>query len=104
MQEDDYLPLYQTWSFTQPRRRTPSSSSVAPPAAAPSSRVASHDKTFRELVQRARIERRLPLATLASHVECEVETLAAFERGDEVLPPSTVEKLERVLGEAVRRF
>lgn len=52
---------------------------------------------FRLQVQTARIERRWSIADLGSRVQCDVETLAAFERGDEVLDHAVVSRVRRIL-------
>ena len=52
---------------------------------------------LRYLVQRARVERRWSVGDLAEHVHCDVETIAAFERGDELLDRAQQQKLRAAL-------
>lgn len=53
---------------------------------------------WRERIQTARIERRLSISELAEKVQCDAPTLAAFERGAEVVDAELMGKLRRELG------
>lgn len=83
-----YHPVYQTWHTVRPR------ASNAPVEAAPTITAVE----LRTQAQHARIERHFPIADLAAKVACSPETLAGFERGDEVLTPEQMRSLRRVLG------
>jgi ribosome-binding protein aMBF1 (putative translation factor) len=52
----------------------------------------------RQDVQRARIAKRLSIPALATHIKCDVITLAAFERGDDILPEGVHKRLLKELG------
>lgn len=77
--QKEYAPLYQTWSLVKEVDAPP------PTSAASSSRPAPTTTRTRELVQIARIKKRLTPSMLAERAGCDAETLSAFERGDEVL-------------------
>ena len=53
--------------------------------------------SLRERMQIARIERRMTIDDLAHALKCDAETLAGFERGDEILPESLQKTIRRVL-------
>lgn len=53
---------------------------------------------FRDKVQKYRIKRRLTIAALASMVGCESETFASYERGDEIIPCTILERLRKLVG------
>ena len=82
-----YVPTWQTWSFV--RREAPGATEATP----------SKDTCprLRERMQIARIEQRLTVLELAQRVHCDVETLAAFERGEEILDDTTQRRLRREL-------
>jgi len=67
---------------------------------APRQRVAaeqfSEEKT-RHRVQQLRIEKRCSILRLSEAIRCDVETVAAYERGDAILETSVVRTMERVL-------
>jgi len=75
----NYVPVWQTWSLLRQRPTPSSSSSVATDA---TSTMVTRTKDLRERMQIARIQNRLTVHELAQRVRCDVETLAAFERGD----------------------
>ena len=52
----------------------------------------------RQDVQRARIAKRLSIPALATQIKCDVITLAAFERGDDILPEGVHKRLLKELG------
>ena len=52
---------------------------------------------LRYRVQMARVERRWSVVDLATRVQCDAETLAAFERGDEVLSGELQQRLRTEL-------
>ena len=87
-----YKPVWQTWNLVRPQPRA---------MAAPTPAVdvpACTRLDLRQRVQRARIERRWSVADLSEHATCDTETLAAFERGDEILAPEVQLRVRRVLG------
>jgi ribosome-binding protein aMBF1 (putative translation factor) len=90
--DDDalYRPLFLTWQLLQPTR-------AAPPSSAPTSAAAAAEPPLRQRVQTARIERRWTVAELAQRVRVDEETLAAFERGDEVLASELQRRLRQAL-------
>lgn len=75
---NDYVPVWQTWSLLR-KRPTPSTSSAATDA---TTLLVTRTKDLRERMQIARIQNRLTVHELAQRVRCDVETLAAFERGE----------------------
>ena len=88
----EYRPVWLTWNLVRsnaPRR--PVESPHPPPDRAPPT------AELRYRVQMARVERRWSVADLAARVKCDVETLAAFERGDEVLHGELQQRLRVVL-------
>ena len=52
----------------------------------------------RQDVQRARIAKLLSIPALATLIKCDVITLAAFERGDDILPEGVHKRLLKELG------
>lgn len=74
----NYVPVWQTWSLLR-RRPTPSTSSVVTDA---TTLLVTRTTDLRERMQIARIQNRLTVHELAQRVRCDVETLAAFERGE----------------------
>lgn len=88
----EYTQLWQTWSLVRPVVAT-TPSTVRHERGNPLVRP----DELRMLVQKARVEQRWSVAALAARCECDVETLAAFERGDEVIHPSIQARLKAVL-------
>lgn len=87
----EYRPVYQTWKMIRPLPSLSSSES------AKTTTMATEEKS-RHRIQRLRIERRLSISSLADMARCDVETLAAYERGDEVLTEDMLRRLDRILG------
>ena len=85
-----YRRAWQTWDLVQVRRVT--SLETEPVQAT------SHDVHLRHRVQKARIERRMSMADLAAHVGVDADRLAAFERGDELLPSDVEARVRSKLG------
>jgi ribosome-binding protein aMBF1 (putative translation factor) len=81
-----YREAWQTWT---PVRRPPSEPPPAAPAGArrPDQRDTARraEEAWRHRVQVARVDRQWSIAELGARVQCDVETLAAFERGDALL-------------------
>ena len=84
-----YHEVYQTWHMVRERRSAHGNaeSTPAPPPV---------DLRFK--AQTTRIENQLTVDDLARRIECTGETLAAFERGDEILSPEQLRRLRSVLG------
>ena len=74
----NYVPVWQTWSLLR-QRPAPSTPSVTTDA---TTTMVTRTKDLRERMQIARIQNRLTVHELAQRVCCDVETLAAFERGE----------------------
>ena len=54
--------------------------------------------SVRQIVQTARVAKRISIATLASQIQCDVGLLAAFERGESILSVDINKRLHSVLG------
>ena len=94
MSLDRYLRVYQTWILLSraPNKDTnPSVQHACPSSMAPT------PLDLRHRVQMARVEKGLSIEELSKRVVCEAETLAAFERGDEVLSSDLQQSLRNVL-------
>lgn len=78
--ETQYVPVWQTWSLIRSRgSANPAATTGDAPAV-----VGRND--LRERMQIARIQNRMTVHDLAQRVQCDVEMLARFERGDGLLP------------------
>ena len=75
----EYAPVWQTWNLI---RQCPTVASASATASAVAPETA---QDLRERMQIARIQNRLTPHALARMVGCDVETLAAFERGEGVV-------------------
>ena len=71
----NYVPVWQTWSLLR-QRPTPSVTADA------TATMVTRTTDLRERMQIARIQSRLTVHELAQRVRCDVDTLAAFERGE----------------------
>jgi len=89
-----YAPVWQTWSVV---RASVSSTKASAPADDVVVGRPSAASSLRERMQIARIDRRLSIDDLSRLIECDTETLAAFERGDEVLSERLQGAIRRVL-------
>lgn len=58
----------------------------------------SKNEDVRQRLQTARIERRISVSDLAGMIECDADALAAFERGERLLPPETMRRLVEKMG------
>jgi len=90
--EQGYVEIWSSWDLVQPPQSSTQSVELNPCTNHTPSAV-----SLREQVQIARIEQRLSIADVAFRVKCHERTLAAFERGDEVLEAFVVKKLRSVL-------
>ena len=90
----EYRPVFQTWNML----RSPTTTGT-PPVTATSEDVVkpTMEESTRHTIQKLRIQKRMSIAELAEAVHCDVETLAAYERGDEVLDAAIVKTIERTL-------
>lgn len=86
-----YREVFQTWNFIVTEKRP----SLVVSSDAP---VDNSTEEWRHAVQRARIARRWSIAELARRIEHDAETLAAFERGTQVLDDTTHRRLRKQLG------
>lgn len=93
-----YRAVYQTWNLV--RSRAPPTLDMGEASQSNSSSQNDGKRGpvhLRLRVQTARIERRWSIADLAAQVQCDPSTLAAFERGDEVLTFELQQRLRRIL-------
>ena len=89
----EYRPLWQTWNLVRVRSNAPLVATADAPV------TTNETEPLRFRIQRARIERRWSIAELATHIShCDVVTLAAFERGEEVLTVEMQKQLRKTLG------
>ena len=88
---NEYVRVYQTWNLV--------SSAGARKEGDYQSEVVSVERVpdFRHRVQMARIERSWSILELSSKIGCDVDTLAAFERGDDILSADLRTALSRIL-------
>lgn len=85
-----YREVFQTWNFV----RTPTAPMLATASDAPAER---DSEEWRHVVQKARIGRRWSVSDLAARIECDAETLAAFERGTHLLEEGVQRRLRSEL-------
>lgn len=89
-----YVPVWQTWTTV----RAPTTSAPVDESASTGQMSSKqHIAQLRERMQVARIDRRLSIEELSHAIECDAETLAAFERGEEVLSDSHQRAIRRLL-------
>lgn len=91
-----YKAVWQTWDLVRPRTTAVVGDRAATDASAAA--ASSEHRDWRQQVQTARVERRWSVSDLAVQVQCDAETLAAFERGDEILAPDVQRRIRRALG------
>jgi ribosome-binding protein aMBF1 (putative translation factor) len=103
---DGYTPVWQTWDLVTQTYVAPCTASITTTTCANTSYETDHTdedttkrETFdiRQTVQRTRIEKRLSIPALSLMIRCVPETLAAFERGDDVLDRDTHRRLMQAL-------
>tara|TARA_B110001452_G_scaffold130958_1_gene108777 strand:- start:6676 stop:7053 length:378 start_codon:yes stop_codon:yes gene_type:complete len=90
----NYVPVWQTWTLLR-QRPTPPASTNSSSTTDPMMLVA-RTQDLRERMQISRIQNRLTVHELAKRVQCDVETLASFERGDGLISD---EVQKRIVGE-----
>ena len=93
MTADRYHRVWLTWNLVHTPKGPAAAATAAAPAVAPPRPTA--ELRFR--VQMARVERRWSVADVAERVQCDMETLAAFERGDDVLNAALQQRLRSAL-------
>lgn len=86
-----YREVWQTWSLV----KHPSTSLILEEVT--TEEPLADASNFRFRMQTARISRRLTIAELSTMVKCDAETLAGFERGDEVVSGEVQTRLRKVL-------
>ena len=86
-----YQTVWQSWNFVN-RAAKPIELFVE----ADSEPQMLNDET-RYKIQKARIEQRISIAKLAQMVKCDIETISAYERGDETLDTATINNIQRIL-------
>lgn len=89
--DDDYREVWQTWHLVRTSAR------AADAAPLPCAARTERPPELRQRVQMARVTRRWAIADLAAHAQCDAETLAAFERGDEVLHADLQRRVRQAL-------
>ena len=89
-----YLPTWQTWVMVR-QQRSRFDGNDTPDA--PASSTADARNTLRERVQIARIEQRMTVNDLAARSGCDVDTIVAFECGDEILSADLQRRIRTVL-------
>lgn len=86
---EGYSPVWQTWDMVytsvQPVLDTSITTGGSDPMVVSDSSVKMASPDFRQEVQRKRISLRLSIPALAQKLKCDTTTLAAFERGDDIL-------------------
>lgn len=93
MDGEKYVRVYQTWSLLN---RTPKLDKLPSSISTEHSSAPAHPD-LRHKAQMARVERGLSIQDLSTKVGCSPETLAAFERGDEVLSSDLQQALDNAL-------
>jgi ribosome-binding protein aMBF1 (putative translation factor) len=91
---DAYREVWQTWHLVRPVTRAPLEERGAPSSDAATPSTA---ESLRHRVQTARVERRWSISALAARVGMDPETIASFERGDDVLAPEQQQRVRAVL-------
>jgi ribosome-binding protein aMBF1 (putative translation factor) len=93
MNLESYVRVYQVWSLLSNKQKLDE---------LPMSNAMAYQSTptypdLRHKAQMARVERGLSIQDLSSKIGCTPETLAAFERGDEVLSTDLLQALRSAL-------
>ena len=85
----EYVQVWQTWTMLRP----PGPKQDAPPDA----KVQICEPSFRAKAQKMRINKRLSVVDLAAQIRCDACALAAFERGETILPRDANSRLLRMV-------
>ena len=93
----EYRKVFQTWSLLSPTDVVHSPASCTIQKEAPDAGRVISPSVFRMNVQHLRIKRRLSVSDLASMVNCDAQTLAAYEEGQELLDEKIVTRIENAL-------
>lgn len=89
MTTKEYGPVWQTWTMAS-QTSTPQNDTMSNQA-----RPGKCDE--RQLMQTARIKCRMSIADVAQHLGCDANTVAAYERGEGVLPHDIKNKVKKLL-------
>ncbi|MBM74316.1 MAG: hypothetical protein CMK59_02850 [Proteobacteria bacterium] len=90
MEKMQYKPVYQTWKMVRPVYSAGDQEKMDHSDLA--------EGKLRHHFQQQRIGKRLSIAELAEAISCDTETLAAYERGDDLLNADMIKKLKRIFG------
>jgi ribosome-binding protein aMBF1 (putative translation factor) len=90
-----YVPMWQTWTVVRPSVNATHEQNNG--VTVESKSFENSSSMFRERMQIARIKHRMTIDGLANVLKCDSETLASFERGDEVMPESLQHQIRKVL-------
>ena len=93
MADSDFHSVFQTWTMTITKNDFMARSTAKTPSQPPGCSLAQK----RSNMQMQRIKSKLSIATLAQRVGIDPETLAAFERGTDMLSAETIQNLETEL-------
>lgn len=91
-QKMEYRPVWQTWNLIHEQPCRPHCTTTE----LKQQHQTMTERAFRENVQKFRIERRMTVADFARYIECDVEVFAAYERGDEILSSTIMDRLRKV--------
>lgn len=97
----DYRPVFQRWSLIRATAKGGACSAVEGGCATAVTvdSVPTVTEATRHRMQRLRIGKRISISELAETIKCDVDLMAAYERGDAVLDAKLVVELQRVLGD-----
>lgn len=85
----EYRKTYQTWTISRSNNKTLPSEGLQ--------QTHNSQEKLRHRLQKMRIEKRWSINNLAEAVACDVESIAAYERGDELLSADVLKTMERIL-------
>ena len=92
-----YIPTWQTWHMVRHKSRpTQDACEDTVTMSGQATRQVTR-QAMRERVQIARIDQRMTVSDLADQVGCDVDTIVAFEGGDEILSNDLQKKIRSVL-------
>jgi hypothetical protein len=88
----DHVPVWQTWTMLHPPLARPR----LPEAGGAGGGIVC-GPSFRARVQKMRVNKRLSVHDLSATVRCDPAQLAAFERGETILPQEANSRLLRLV-------
>lgn len=91
--------MFQTWTLLSPFDAVQPTTYEKVEKDAASAEIVVSSSEFRMNVQHLRIKRRLSVSELARLVNCDTQTLAAYEEGQELLDDKIVLRIANVLEE-----